>query len=140
MHRRHGRRSRQVIVTLALLLPLLAGGGFAGQAGVAAQDAAPVTLDLWLVVGTEEPAKPFLQTLAEAYEAAHPNVTVEVTLIPEDQYVVKLDTALAAASPPDIAYLFEPRWVKAGKVLPLDETISVLRTMGCAALSPRSSR
>ena len=66
----------------------------------------------------------FLPALEEAFEAANPNVNVEVTLIPEDQYVVKIDTALAAGSPPDIGYLYDRRWVKAGRILPLDETIA----------------
>lgn len=85
---------------------------------VAAQE--PVTLDVWIFEGEEH----LLPALEEAFEAAHPNVNVETTLIPEDQYAVKIDTALAAASPPDIGYLFDRRWVKAGKLLPLDEAIA----------------
>lgn len=85
---------------------------------VAAQE--PVTLDVWIFEGEEH----LLPALEEAFEAAHPNVNVETTLIPEDQYVVKLDTAMAAASPPDVGYLYDRRWVKSGKMLPLDEAIA----------------
>ena len=85
-----------------------------------AQSAEPVTLDLWIFEGEEQ----LLPALEAAFEAAHPNINLEITLIPEDQYVVKLDTALAANSPPDIGFLYVPRWVKADKILPLDETIA----------------
>jgi multiple sugar transport system substrate-binding protein len=104
---------------LALFLPLLVGNPASVQNGLAAQDA-PVTLNLWIFEGEEQ----LLPALKEAFEAQHPNITLEITLIPEDQYVVKLDTALAAGSPPDIGFLYEDRWVKTGKILPLDETIA----------------
>ena len=48
---------------------------------------------------------------------------LEITEIPEDSYTTKVDTALAAGSPPDIGLVFEPRWIKAGRVLPLDDAI-----------------
>ena len=98
-------------LALALLLPLLAGGG-AGSPVAVAQE--PVTLDIWIFEGEEQ----LLPALEEAFEAENPNVNVEITLIPEDQYVVKIDTAMAAGSPPDIGYLYDRRWVKAGKICP----------------------
>ena len=118
--RRSCNRTRTLLpaLALALLLPLLAGGGAGSPATVAAQE--PVTLDVWIFEGEEH----LLPALEEAFEAENPNVNVEITLIPEDQYVVKIDTALAAGSPPDIGYLYDRRWVKAGKILPLDETIA----------------
>ena len=79
----------------------------------------PVTLDLWIFEDEEY----LLPALKEAFEAEHPNITIEITLIPEDQYVVKLDTAMAAGSPPDIGFLYEQRWVKAGKILSLTDTV-----------------
>ena len=80
----------------------------------------PQTLNLWIFEGEDE----FLPTLVDAFEKEHPNITVKVTNIPEDNYVTKIDTALAAGSPPDIGYMYEPRWMKAGKVLPLDDIIA----------------
>lgn len=80
----------------------------------------PVTLDLWVFEGEDT----FLPTLKKRFEAEHPNITVNITLIPEDSYVTKIDTALAAGSPPDIGYMYEPRWMKAGRVLPLDDIIA----------------
>ena len=37
-----------------------------------------------------------------AFEAAHPNIKVEVTTYPEGNYGVKVDTAIAAGKPPDV--------------------------------------
>jgi multiple sugar transport system substrate-binding protein len=112
---------RPALLALALLVPMVAAGRVDSHVGVAAQE--NITLDLWFFQGAD-PEDPFFPALQEAYKAMRPEVTLNVTMIPEDQYVVKLDTALAAGSPPDIGYLYEPRWVKAGKVLPLDEMIA----------------
>jgi multiple sugar transport system substrate-binding protein len=118
--RRSCNRTRTLLtaLALALFLPLPAGGGAGSYATVAAQE--PVTLDIWIFEGEET----LLPALEAAFEAENPNVNVEITLIPEDQYVVKIDTALAAGSPPDIGYLYDRRWVKAGRILSLDETIA----------------
>jgi multiple sugar transport system substrate-binding protein len=78
------------------------------------------TITLWIFEGEDE----FLPTLVKAFEQEHPDITVKVTNIPEDNYVTKIDTALAAGRPPDIGYLYEPRWIKAGRILPLDDVIA----------------
>ena len=78
-----------------------------------------VELTLWIFEGEEE----FLPRLKEAFEAKHPNITLQLTEIPEDQYVTKIDTALAANDPPDIGFVYggQQRWLKTGKFLPLDD-------------------
>ncbi len=64
-----------------------------------------------------------MPALKEAFEAKHPGISLEITQIPEDQYVTKIDTALAANDPPDIGFIYggQQRWMKAAKFLPLDE-------------------
>lgn len=112
-------RPSVMISVVALMLVLLPAGRLADwPSPVAAQE--NVTLDLWIFEGEEL----LLPALKEAFEAEHPNITLNITLIPEDQYAVKLDTALAAGSPPDIGFLYENRWVKTGKLLPLGEMIA----------------
>src|SRR5262245_5981266 len=118
--RRLSNKSRFLGLALALLLPYFAGLGMTAQSGLAAQSDEPVKPAVSVFEGEEQ----LLPGLKEGFEAQHPNITIEVTQIPEDQYVVKPDTAMAAASPPDIGYLYEDRWVKAGKILPLDDTIA----------------
>jgi multiple sugar transport system substrate-binding protein len=78
------------------------------------------TVTLWYL---EDPDFVFLPALVEEFEAAYPGVTVEMTEVPEDGFVTKIDTALLAGSPPDVAFIYEPRWMKSGAVLPLDDVI-----------------
>jgi multiple sugar transport system substrate-binding protein len=113
------KRGRPVVLLalLALIAGACTGGGSSEQDD---QGGGDVTLSLWVFEGEDE----FLPTLKEAFEAEHPGVTVDITLIPEESYVTKIDTALAAGSPPDIGYMYETRWMKAGKVLPLDDVIA----------------
>jgi multiple sugar transport system substrate-binding protein len=92
------------------------GDGGGGQA----TGAEPVTLTLWAFEGEEA----FFPTLKERFEAEYPNITLEVTEIPEDNYTTKVDTALAAGRPPDLGLTYEPRWFKAGAVLPLDDVVA----------------
>ncbi len=40
-------------------------------------------------------------------QAENPNIKVEITDIPEDDYATKIDTALLAKEPPDLGYVYE---------------------------------
>lgn len=132
MHKR-----RLIGFLLACMLLAACGGGSGTQqpatqdqasaaSGTANEDTAggaeKVTLRLWIFEGEEE----FLPELKKAFEAKYPNIALEITDIPEDQYVTKIDTALAANDPPDIGFVYggEQRWLKADKFLPLDEMIT----------------
>ncbi len=78
-----------------------------------------VTLDLWMFLdGTG-----FLPSVVEAFEAAHPNIKVQITDVPEGEYVTKVDTAFLAGQPPDIAFPYVIRWIRAGLVAPIDQTL-----------------
>jgi raffinose/stachyose/melibiose transport system substrate-binding protein len=63
--------------------------------------AAPVTLTLWHNYGTEANAK-VTDALVKAYEAAHPNVTIEVVSQPADNYFALLKTASISKTGPDL--------------------------------------
>lgn len=86
---------------------------------VAAQDE-PVTLNLWIFEGEDV----FLPAVIDAFQAEHPNITIQITDIPEDEYVTKIDTAMLAGEPPDLGYIYERRWVVGGYFLPLDDKIA----------------
>jgi multiple sugar transport system substrate-binding protein len=105
---------------LALMATLLLASMVTPSLGLAAQSEDPVTLTLWMFEGEEQ----LLPALEAAYEEANPNVDLSITMIPEDNYVVKLDTAMAAGSPPDLGFMYDRRWVKAGKILPLDDMVA----------------
>lgn len=78
-----------------------------------------VTLTLWAYEGYQD----FLPRLVEAFEAKYPNIHVEITNIPEDQYGTKVETALAAGAPPDLGFISQRRLLKSGVFLPLDEVV-----------------
>jgi len=78
-----------------------------------------VVIDLWVFEGEEE----FLPRLEEVFEEHNPNIDLQITEIPEDDYAVKSDTALAAGAPPDIGFVFDLRWIKAGSFLSLYQMV-----------------
>jgi multiple sugar transport system substrate-binding protein len=125
-----GRRVASILVTGVLLVTACGGSTPASSNPEASSGTSPaatsatggerVTLTLWIFEGEEG----ILPRFKEGFEAANPNVTLEITLIPEDLYATKMDTAFAAGSPPDIAYMFERRWLQAGAFLPLDDVLA----------------
>jgi multiple sugar transport system substrate-binding protein len=78
-----------------------------------------ITLNIWGFEGETD----FFPKLVEVFEAENPNIAVELTEIPEGDYVTKIDTAMLAGEGPDIAFAYVPRWLKAGKFLALDNII-----------------
>jgi multiple sugar transport system substrate-binding protein len=90
----------------------------AGQAQAPAGQEA-VKLQLWGFAGEYE----FLPQIIDDFHALHPNITIEITDIPEGDYITKIDTALLAKEPPDLGYMYERRWLKTGAFAPLDATL-----------------
>lgn len=78
-----------------------------------------IILNIWGFEGETD----FFPKLIETFEAENPNIDVELTEIPEGDYVTKIDTAMLAGEGPDIAFAYVPRWLKAGKFLALDNII-----------------
>lgn len=78
-----------------------------------------VTLKLWAYEGYQD----FLPLLIEGFEAKYPNIKVELTNLPEEQYSTKVETALAAGAPPDLGFMSNRRWLKEGAFLPIDDMI-----------------
>ena len=62
--------------------------------------AAPVTVDWWHIT-TGNPGKADFQAIADAYTAAHPNVTIKITVLENEAFKTKLSTT-AAADYPDL--------------------------------------
>jgi ABC-type glycerol-3-phosphate transport system substrate-binding protein len=115
-------RWRQLIgAFLALsLITLVACSGNGGDNE--SENGGPVTLDYWVfesggLVGS------FLDELQKEFEAKYPNVTLNITAYPEDNYGVKLDTAIAAGKEPDLVLVFGPEQMRAGLLLPLDDMV-----------------
>jgi multiple sugar transport system substrate-binding protein len=95
-----------------------AGAGGGADAG----DAEEVTIDVW--VHDSGDFGEFQETLEEEFEAAHPNIDINSTKFPEDQYDVKVDTAIAAGEAPDIITNFGKDRPREGQLLPLDDFLA----------------
>src|SRR3954470_19994069 len=89
-----------------------------GAASASREDDVKIT---WWHNATADPGKSFWQKVADEYHAAHPNVTVEVVPIQNEQFTTKIPAALQSDSPPDLYQ----QWgggqladqVRAGKVM-----------------------
>jgi raffinose/stachyose/melibiose transport system substrate-binding protein len=60
-----------------------------------------VTINWWHLM-TNDPAKSFMQNLANQYTKAHPNVKIKITAIENQSYKQKLTTVMQSGSPPDL--------------------------------------
>jgi multiple sugar transport system substrate-binding protein len=116
-------RMRRVL-TAALVMALVMlvsctsdGGGGDGSSG------GDVTLDYW-VFDSGGLAGQFLDQLKSDFEKAHPNISLNITAYPEDNYGVKLDTAIAAGKEPDLVLVFGPEQMRQGLLLPLDDVVT----------------
>lgn len=64
-----------------------------------AQD--PVTIRWWHIATAEADAAIF-QGIADAYMEAHPNVTIEITILENEAFKTQLTTVMQAGDPPDL--------------------------------------
>ncbi|HEY6097383.1 MAG TPA: sugar ABC transporter substrate-binding protein [Candidatus Deferrimicrobium sp.] len=81
-----------------------------------------VELNFW--VFEEGGIGSFLETLEKSFETKYPNVDLKITAYPENNYGVKLDTAIAAGKTPDLVLVFGPEQMRAGLLSPLDDMIA----------------
>ena len=92
------------------------GGGGGGDAGGTSGE--QVTIDLWTF---EEEG--FLETLESDFETANPNIDLNITAYPEENYGVKLDTAIAAGKEPDLTLYPGSDQIRKGLILPIDDLL-----------------
>jgi multiple sugar transport system substrate-binding protein len=78
-----------------------------------------VTLDFWAF--KEGGIGSFLETLEGGFEAEHPNIDLNITAYPEENYGVKVDTAIAAGNEPDLIVFPDLEAVRNGLIMPLDD-------------------
>ena len=95
--------SRKLYIVLSLLLisafALTACGTPAAPA--ATPTPAKVTIT-WYHITTAENQKVVWQKLADEYMAAHPNVTINITVMENEAFKTKLTTLMQSGEPPDI--------------------------------------
>jgi raffinose/stachyose/melibiose transport system substrate-binding protein len=85
----------------ALMIVGAACGGSASSPGGSSVSTGPVTLTLWHNYGTEANAT-VTDNLVKAYQAAHPNVTINLVSQPADNYFALLKAAAIAKTGPDL--------------------------------------
>jgi raffinose/stachyose/melibiose transport system substrate-binding protein len=113
--------SRLAVVLCALPLVI---GGCGGQAA-----AGTVTLRIWY--STDDPVeRGWSQELARRYQAAHPNTHVQLSVYSFEDINTKLQLALSAGDPPDLAYVTPrgpgiPAYVGAHKLLDLTRSARI---------------
>ncbi len=61
----------------------------------------PVTIEWWHI-STGQPGKSIFQGIADAYMAAHPNVKINITVLENEAFKTKLQTAMQSGTPPDL--------------------------------------
>jgi raffinose/stachyose/melibiose transport system substrate-binding protein len=121
---------------IALAASGCAGGGSNGSNG--SSSGGQVTLSFW-TNATPGPGLTFFNNAAKAYHALHPNVTIKVQSIQNENLDGKLQTALNSSSAPDI---FLQRgggkmqaMLNAGQIQALDLTATDKANTGAAALA-----
>jgi len=116
--------------TMWTVLSLLVVGAIAlTGCGQAALPTGPITIQLWHQEGEAENAAQYVQALADAYTAEHPNVTFEVTN-PGDTELLRQDfqTAALAGSPPDLLWTVNDHagpFTTAEIIVPVDDLVDL---------------
>ena len=109
---------------VALAASACAGGG-SGSSGGGSSSSGPVTLTFW-TNATPGPGLTYFQNAIKTFDTLHPNVTIKMQTIQNEDFDGKLQTALNSNATPDI-FLQRgggkmPAMVKANKVQPLTLT------------------
>ena len=114
---------------MAFVTAAVAGGAtaatLAGTASAAHKADVKIT---WWHNATADPGKSFWQKVADEYHAAHPNISIEVVPIQNEQFTTKIPAALQSSDPPDLYQ----QWgggqladqVKAGKVMNITSQVA----------------
>lgn len=91
---------------------------------VMAQDA-PVTIEFWQT-DSQIKVDAMAQVIAD-FQAANPNITVNQTVVPYDDYQTKIAASVPAGTGPDVAMIYfgwAPLWSKSGFIVPLPDDLS----------------
>jgi ABC-type sugar transport system, periplasmic component len=109
----------------------------AATTAAAATSSAPVTLRFTVWTGNADHLA-MLKSIADAYTAMHPNVTIKYDTIDFDDYVSKVTIQLAGGTPPDAGWLMEtaaPSFVQAGVLADLKPVLTSYKDYDFADIS-----
>jgi multiple sugar transport system substrate-binding protein len=108
----------------AALLSLAVAAGRAGCSDSTEETGGPVTLQYWL---WDDNQKASYQACADAFTAANPNITIQITQSAWDQYWQNLTTQLAAGQAPDVwtnQGSYYPQFVTSNQILDLQPYVT----------------
>jgi multiple sugar transport system substrate-binding protein len=86
--------------------------------GEAAPPVDPDALSIWSYLPPDDPS---VAAYIDEFQQQHPEIEVSYTPFPEDEYQTKINTALSAHAPPDVAIIENKAWMKAGLVVELSD-------------------
>ncbi len=114
------RANRRVLTTMALLSASALLAGCFGRGTDNSADANSISV--WMFPqGDDEVA---IRAMEAAFEEGNPGKDVEIVVYPEEEYVTKVNTALVAGNPPDVAIIESDDWMKAGYVVELTDRLA----------------
>ncbi len=112
------RKTLALILSLALLMPILASVALAEQ---------PVTLSLWHISTAQNRQDVFTRAI-ERFNKDYPNVKVEVSVFENDPYKTKLKTTMGSGEAPDLFHSWGGGWlnefVKEGLVYNMTDAVT----------------
>ena len=79
-------------------------------------------ISVWMFSQGDDEAA--IYAIEEAFEAANEGKDLEIVPYPEEEYVTKVNTALVAGNPPDVAIIESDDWMKAGYVVELTDKLA----------------
>ena len=126
-----------VACTAAVALPACGSSSDGGGSGAAKKPGGPVTLTWWHN-GNTDPLKKVWEGVAADFHRAHPNVTIKVQPLQNEQFQTKMPLALRSSSPPDIYQQWgggnQASQLRSGKVMDLTQAVSGwIKDLGAAA-------
>ncbi len=130
LRRRRGFRALTAIVATGALIGGLAACSSGGETPAPAESIGPEGVDdgSTLTMWTRAPMEKQAKILVEAYNASHEN-QVELTVVPNDDYVAKVGAAAGSNGLPDLFaadIVYVPNWVQQGLFADITEQIDGL--------------
>ncbi|QEO14360.1 sugar ABC transporter substrate-binding protein [Agromyces intestinalis] len=117
---RHVPKSRTVTAVAVSAAAALALAGCAGGSG-GSEEGGDVTLTYAIWDQNQQPA---MEDIADAFEAEHDGVSIEIQLTPYKEYFTKLQTAVSGGSAADVFWMNGPNfqlYASNGVLAPLDD-------------------
>src|SRR4051794_11461181 len=98
---RFDRLAAVAVAALAMVVVACGGADSSDNSTGASKSGKPVTIEWWHIQNTD-PMKTVWKQAADQYHAAHPNVTIKITVLENEAFKAKLTTNMQAGKPPDV--------------------------------------